>query len=159
MIDQSVQAISENWNILCKNNTVRVSHEDVLMWVKSMWDKRTTRTFLRQIYSINSAKSASFSEDMIVQLNEAVRAAKESFGSHMEMRLPAKFGASDEYRTATVNLSFFLIVQKLIQSWPHSDNKLWDHIKKLNLDKILVPRDETDESTGLNTMTEGLQQL
>ena len=77
----------------------------------------------------------------------------------MEMRLPAKFGASEEYRTATVNISFFLIVQKLMQSWPHNDNRLWDHIKKLKLDKILVPRGETDEATGLKTLTQGLQQL
>ena len=38
MIDQSAQAISENWNILGKNNTVKVSRENVLMWITSMWD-------------------------------------------------------------------------------------------------------------------------
>ena len=38
MFDQSAQAISDNWNILGKNNTTKVSRDDILTWVKSMWD-------------------------------------------------------------------------------------------------------------------------
>ena len=159
MFDQSAQAISENWNILGKNNTLRVSREDILMWVKSMWDKRTTRTYLRQHYLVHNANGATFSDDLSVQLNRAVRVVREIFGSAVEMRLPAKFGASDEYRTATVNISYFLIVQKLIECWPKSDNKLWDLVKRLKLDQILVPRGETDEAVVLSTLSEGIQKL
>ena len=159
MFDQSAQAISDNWNILGKNNTTKVSRDDILTWVKSMWDKRTTRTYLRQIYLSNRTSGATFSDDMSVQLNEAVRVVREIFGSSVEMRLPAKFRAGDEYKTATVNISYFLIVQKLIESWPNNDNKLWDLIKRLKLDKILVPRDETDEAAVLSTLSEGVQKL
>ena len=160
LFDQSAQAITENWNILGKNNTTRVSREDILTWVKSMWDKRTTRTFLRQVYLVHGTRSASYSDDMAIQLNEAVRVVREIFGgTTVEMRLPVKFGTSDKWRTATVNISYFLIVQKLIQDWPHSDNKLWELVKKLKLDKILLPRGETDEAAVLGTLSEGIQQL
>ena len=159
MFDLSAQAITENWNILGRNNTIRVSKDDILMWVRSMWEKRTARTFLRQIYLVRSAKSANYSEDMSVQLNTAVQVVREIFGSTVEMRLPVKTGTSDKWTTATVNISYFLIVQKLIEAWPHSDNKLWDLVKKLKLDQILVPRRETDEAAVLSTLEEGVQKL
>ena len=163
----TAMAVSDELDLFSPHCQTSVTVGNLKDWMQKMWQARSSQTRTKKMANLMSERNQETSDDLVMQFDESLRMVKRHLGVTTELLLPGKLKEDQEVtQPVLVDVTHLLAILKTIELWTNKDLRLWDKIKKEDMDKITFPNSLTDGSkppktstllTGLQSVQEGLR--